>query len=514
MSDNTTASVMTFVLYMIVMLAMGVWFMRQNNDIADFAIGGRRLGTFVATMSAKATDSSSWVFVGLPGAFYVSGMQNAWMIVGLTAGFYASWRLIAPRLREYSERGFDWRNGDRAESVTLPEFLANRFHSDALRLVSAIFILVFYVVYLGSGFIATGLLCSQVFGVPESTGVLIGAAVVTMYSSLGGFLASSYTDVVQGLLMWATIAIIAVVGIVNVGGIGAVVQDVRAHNADIFSPFVEVTLTDGQWVTGSSVAVVAIISALAWGLGYLGAPHILARFMGLRSSESTKGARRLGLVLSIMWLGSAGVVGLLAIAHFGSDLDNPENAYLSLVGELLPSWMAGIFLAGILAAIMSTADSQLVVAATTISEDFYRAFLNRDASDRALVRISRGTVVALSIVAAVIALRGGTVFDLVGYAWAGFGATFGPVIIAALYSRRTTWLGALFGMVAGGTTVVVYSMVDTIGLYEVIPGFIAGVLGIVIGNRISPAPTTEMYEQYDALHTDDSAGRSEPLSVG
>jgi sodium/proline symporter len=499
MDTSTTASVVAFVLYLVVMLGMGLWFMRQNDDVGDFAIGGRRLGTFAATISAKATDSSSWVFLGLPGAFYVSGMQNVWMIIGLTVGFYVSWRLVAGRLREDTEHGFDWRSGRRAESVTLPAYLANRFHSDAVRVVSAVFILVFYVVYLGSGLVAAGVMFGQVFGVSNTTGILLGAGVVMIYSSLGGFLASSYTDVVQGVLMFVSLAVVSVAALVSLGGPAAVAESIGAANPDLASPFVEVTLQDGVWVSGSSVAVIAIVSALAWGLGYFGQPHILSRFMGLRSSGSTKSARRLGVFLSLTLLGFGGIIGMLAIAYFGPDLANPENGYAMLVSELLPSWLVGVFLAGILAAIMSTADSQLVVAATTLSEDFFRAFVKRDAAPRTIVRISRATVILVSVVAVVIALQGGTVLGLVSYAWAGFGAAFGPVIIAALYSRRTTRVGALAGMLAGGLTVVLYPLVDTIGLYELVPGFAAGLLGVWLGNRLGPAPSRTVCEQYDTV---------------
>lgn len=504
--DNTTQSAaVTFGIYFVVMLAIGLWFYRNNSEMSDFAIGGRRLGTFVATISAKATDSSSWVFLGLPGAFYVSGMTNVWMIVGLTLGFYLSWRVLAVRLREYSEHGFDWRTGRRGDSVTIPAFLANRFHSDSLRVVSAAIILVFYVIYLGSGFVATGVMFSQVFDVSTTTGVFIGAGVVMLYSCLGGFLASSYTDVIQGLLMFGSLAVVAVVATTKAGGLGSVADSLAGYNADMASPFVEVNLADGEWVTGNSVAIIAIVSGLAWGLGYFGQPTILSRFMGLRSSKSVTSAGRLGLFMSITLLGFAAVIGLLAVVTFGPGLENPENAYMELVVTQLPSWAAGIFLAGILSAIMSTADSQLVVAASTLSEDFYGAFINRNASERMLVWLSRVTVVAATIMGAVIALGGGTVLDLVGYAWAGFASAFGPVLLMALYSRRATWTGALCGMVAGAVTVVVYAELDTIGLYEMIPGFAAGLAGVWIGNRIGPEPDPRMVEQFDALVRRESA---------
>ncbi len=502
---GNTSSLIAFGAYLVVMVAIGLWFYRQNNEMSDFALGGRRLGTFVATISAKATDSSSWVFLGLPGAFYVSGMTNVWMIVGLTIGFYLSWRIMAFRLREYSEHGFDWRTDQRAGSLTVPAFLANRFHSDTLRIVSSVIMLIFYVIYVGSGFVATGVMFNQIFGVSTTTGVFLGAAVVMLYSCLGGFLASSYTDVVQGCMMLASLAVVSVAAVVTAGGPGAIADSIESANPDLASIFAGVNLEDGEWVTVDSIALVAIVSGLAWGLGYFGQPHILIRFMGLRSSKSVKGARRLGLFMSIVLLGVAGVIGMLAITQFGPGLDNPENAYLELVGTLLPPWIGGFLLAGILAAIMSTADSQLVVAATTLTEDFYRAFVNREAPERLLVWISRVTVVLVSIVGAWIAVGGGSVLDLVGYAWAGFGSVFGPVLLAALYSRRTTWFGALCGMIAGGTTVVVYRAVDTIGLYEMIPGFIAGLLGVWIGNRLGPAPKPRVQQHFDVLVDGDNA---------
>ncbi|GAB3460347.1 sodium/proline symporter PutP [Streptomonospora sediminis] len=477
--------------------------------MSDFAIGGRRLGTFVTAVSAKASDSSQWVFIGLPGAFYVSGMSNVWMILGLTLGFYLSWHVLAGRLREYSARGFNWRTGTETESVTLPGFFANRFHSDILRSVTAAIIIVFYVIYLGSAFIATGMILNQLFGVSTTSGVVLGAAFVMVYSSLGGFLASSYTDVLQGCLMFASLVVVSVVAVANAGGLGGMFRAVSAQNPDIGSLFTEVSLVDGEWVTGSPFASVAIISALAWGLGYFGSPHILSRFMGMRSAGSVKGGARLGIFLSITLLGTAGVIGIAAIAVFGPGLDNPENAYMELVSSLLPSWIAGVFLAGVVSAVMSTADSQLVVASTTLTEDFYRSFANREASERSLVWLSRAAVGVCTAIGVVIALNGGTILDLVGYAWAGFASAFGPVLLAALYSRKTSWVGALCGMLGGGLTVVIYRQFDTIGLYEMIPGFAVGMLALWLGNLLGPAPKERVGQDFDHL----SRQVSEPKAV-
>lgn len=496
-----TSTIIVFLLYLIAVLAIGIWAYKKNTDMGDFAIGGRRLGTFVTTISAKATDSSQWVFFGLPGAFYVSGMSNVWLIIGLTIGFYLSWRLIAGRLRAFSAAIADWRDEEVGESVTLPGFFANRFHHDSLRWVSAVFIIIFYVIYLGSAFIATGVIFAEIFGTSVTTGTIVGAVVVMVYSSLGGYLASSYTDVVQGFIMFFSLFILAAIAIVKLGGVGGFIGAVAQQNSELGSPFAGVELLDGNWVTTSSVSFIAIISSLAWAAGYFGSPHILARFMGMRKAESAKNGARLGLFLSITLLGFAGVIGFAAIALFGPGLANPEDAYMTLVSELMPSWTAGIFLAGVLSAVMSTADSQLVVASTTLTEDFYRAFINRKAPDKVLIWLSRVAVGFCTLIGILIALRGGTILDLVGYAWAGFGASFGPVLLAALYSKRSTWFGALLSIIAGGSTVIIYRQFDTIGLYELIPGFLAGLVALWIGNRFGPKPTLKVVEHFADVST-------------
>ncbi|WP_193072466.1 sodium/proline symporter [Brevibacterium sp. FME37] len=498
-TTGDTSTIIVFLVYLIAVLAIGIWAYKKNTDMGDFAIGGRRLGTFVTTLSAKATDSSQWVFFGLPGAFYISGMNNVWLIIGLTLGFYLSWKFIAGKLRTYSAETKDWHEGGATESVTLPGFFANRFRHDSLRWVTAIFIIIFYVIYLGSAFIATGVIFSQIFGTSVTTGTIVGAIVVMVYSSLGGYLASSYTDVVQGFIMFFSLLILSVVAIVKVGGVGGFIGAITEQNSDLGSPFAGVELIDGSWTTTSSVSFIAIISSLAWAVGYFGSPHILARFMGMRKAESAKNGARLGVFLSITLLGFAGVIGFAAIALFGPNLGNPEDAYMNLVSELMPSWMAGIFLAGVLSAVMSTADSQLVVASTTLTEDFYRAFINRKAPDKVLIWLSRIAVGFCTLVGIIVALRGGTILDLVGYAWAGFGASFGPVLLAALYSKKSTWFGALLSIIAGGSTVIIYRQLDTIGLYELVPGFAAGLIALWIGNRFGPRAKPEVVEHFESV---------------
>ncbi|WP_026818999.1 sodium/proline symporter [Arthrobacter castelli] len=499
-STADPSTIIVFLVYLLAVLAIGIWAYRKNTGMSDFAIGGRRLGTFVTAVSAKATDSSQWVFFGLPGAFYVSGMSNIWLILGLTIGFYLSWRILAGRLREYSAKFSDWRQKDGSgESVTLPGFFANRFHSNSLRSVSAIFIIIFYVIYLGSAFIATGVIFAEIFGTSVTTGTIVGAVVVMLYSSLGGYLASSYTDVVQGFIMFFSLLILSVIAIFQVGGIGGFINAIGAQNPDLGSPFVGVELVDGSWVTTSSVSFVAIISGLAWAAGYFGSPHILARFMGMRKAESARNGARLGVFLSITLLGFAAIIGFAAIAIYGPNLADPEDAYISLVSDLMPTWAAGVFLAGVLSAVMSTADSQLVVASTTLTEDFYRSFMKRDAPEKLLVWLSRIAVLVCTGIGVVVALQGGSILDLVAYAWAGFGASFGPVLLAALYSRKTTWFGALASIVTGGVTVIVYRQIDMIGLYELVPAFLAGLLALWIGNRFGPGQKQEVVERFDAV---------------
>lgn len=499
-TEFNLSTLVVFLIYLVAVLVIGIWAYRRNKTMGDFAIGGRTLGTFVTAVSAKATDSSQWVFFGLPGAFYISGMRNIWLVIGLTIGFYLSWRILAGRLRTYSERLNDWRDSeDDKQSVTLPGFFANRFHSDWLRSVTAVFIIIFYIVYLGSAFIATGVIFSQIFGSSLVIGTVVGAIVVTVYSSLGGYLASSYTDLVQGVLMFGSLVAISIAAIVKLGGPGDFVNAITAENPDLLNPVAGVELIGDGWMTTSSVPFVAIVSALAWAVGYFGSPHILARFMGMRRAESARGGARLGVFLSIALLGSAGVIGFAAIAIFGPGLANPEDSYMLLVDELFPSWLAGVFLAGVLSAVMSTADSQLVVASATLTEDFYRAFVNKNAPAKTLVWMSRVGVLLCAGIGLVVALQGGSILDLVGYAWAGFGAAFGPALLAALYSKKATWFGVLLSIVVGGLTVIVYRQFDTIGLYELVPGFLAGLLALWLGSKFGPKQRADVDEKFDVL---------------
>jgi sodium/proline symporter len=435
-----------------------------------------------AALSAQASDMSGWLLLGLPGAIYAAGLGEAWIGIGLLIGTYLNWRFVASRLRTYTERA--------GNSVTLSAYFENRFEDRTrmLRLVSALVTIVFFAIYVSSGLVAGGLLFELVFDIEMATAITISAVVIVLYTLLGGFLAVSYTDAFQGLLMVGALIIVPLVAIRADGGFGAMNDTVRAESASLLDLFGSAQLEGGEWTAAGALGVVAIVSGLAWGLGYFGQPHILARFMGIRDAAMVPVARRIGVTWVAICLLGAVLVGIAGIAFFPEPLDNPETVFLGLITETITPWIGGILLTAVLAAVMSTADSQLLVTSSALTEDIYRAFLHRDAPDRLLLWVGRGTTVAVAVVATYMALRGGTVLDLVAYAWAGFGAAFGPVIILSLYWRRMTGAGALAGMITGAATVVLWRNVVGGDLYEIVPGFVVATIAIVVFSRVGSEP--------------------------
>jgi sodium/proline symporter len=482
MVDVDAAIVTTMVLYLLGMVGVGVWMYRRTHNLDDFVLGGRSLGTLPAALSAQASDMSGWLLLGLPGAIYAAGLGEAWIGIGLLIGTYLNWRFVASRLRTYTERA--------GNSVTLSAYFENRFEDRTrmLRLVSALVTIVFFAIYVSSGLVAGGLLFELVFDIEMATAITISAVVIVLYTLLGGFLAVSYTDAFQGLLMVGALIIVPLVAIRADGGFGAMNDAVRAESASLLDLFGSAQLEGGEWTAAGALGVVAIVSGLAWGLGYFGQPHILARFMGIRDAAMVPVARRIGVTWVAICLLGAVLVGIAGIAFFPEPLDNPETVFLGLITETITPWIGGILLTAVLAAVMSTADSQLLVTSSALTEDIYRAFLHRDAPDRLLLWVGRGTTVAVAVVATYLALRGGTVLDLVAYAWAGFGAAFGPVIILSLYWRRMTGAGALAGMITGAATVVLWRNVVGGDLYEIVPGFVAATIAIVVFSRVGSEP--------------------------
>ncbi len=464
------AVVAAFVLYLAGMLAIGLWAWRRTRDLADYLLGGRRLGRWVTALSAEASDMSGWLLLGLPGYAYAAGLEAAWIALGLLAGTWLNWRLLAARLREATAAAGD--------ALTLPEFLAARFGGDPLlRVVAAGFILLFFTLYTASGLAAGGKLFESVFGLSYTAAVLAGGAVIVAYTLLGGFFAVSWTDVVQGLLMLVALIAAPLAAVQAQGGWDAAMAAVAARDAALLDPWTR--------AGGEPLGMVALLSLLAWGLGYFGQPHILARFMAVREAAELVPARRIAMGWVTLTLAGAVLVGLAGIGHLEPPLAgaDTEKVFLRLVQVVFHPFVAGALLAAVLAAIMSTADSQLLVAASALTEDFYRAFLRPCAGARELVWMGRATVAAVAVVAAALAQDPASrVLDMVAYAWAGFGATFGPVLLLAVWWPRLSRAGTLAGMLAGGLTVIVWKRLEGgwFDLYELAPGFFAALAAAVL----------------------------------
>jgi len=476
MIESNNAIVLTFAGYLLLVLVVGAVAWRRTRDLKDYILGGRRLGRWVTALSAQASDMSGWLLMGLPGYAYAAGMEALWLLAGLLVGTYANWRLTASRLRSATERYGD--------SLTLPDYLERRFEdrSGILRLLSALFILVFFTFYTSSGLVAGGRLFEEVFGLDYFWAVTAGGATVVAYTFFGGFLAVSWTDLVQGILMFLALVIVAACAWVAAGGFDGVALGLRAANPALLDP-----LTNAQ---GHPLGLMAIASLLGWGLGYFGQPHILARFMAARSAERIAASRRIAMAWVAVTLVCGMLVGLAGPALLDQPLAGPdaEKIFMVLASLLLHPVVAGICLAGILAAVMSTADSQLLVASSAMSEDLYKGFLRRRASARELLWIGRLAVILIAMVAFVLAADPqNKVLDLVAYAWAGFGAAFGPVILLSLYWRGMSRIGAIAGVVAGGATVIVWKQLEggIFDLYEIVPGVAFSVAAVVVGTALS-----------------------------
>ncbi|MDE3725101.1 sodium/proline symporter PutP [Nocardiopsis sp. N85] len=503
-----------FGVYLIAMVAIGLWAYRRTVSQSDFVLGGRRLNSWVAGLSANASDFSGWLLLGLPGAVYVSGLGEAWIAVGLACGFAGSWILLAPRLRVYTQRVTDARIGGDSDSLTLPSFLENRFNDPTrlLRGVSSVLIIVFYFFYVASGLVAMAALFDQIFGLDPAPAIAIGVGIVVLYTVLGGFLAVSYTDVVQAAMMWLALLIVPVLAITALGGFSGLADGVAAKSDGLLSAVGGTSLDAdlGQWVSTDTLGWVVIVSGLAWGLGYFGQPHILARYMGIRSVKDIPAAATISVTWAISAMALAVLVGFIGIARFETPLDSPEQVFPRLIEALAHPLVAGVLLAAILAAVMSTADSQLLVASSSLTEDGYRAFVDRDADPKTLLWISRGAVIAVALAAAGIALWGNSsVMELVGYAWAGFGAGFGPILLLSVFWKRMTWTGALAGMIAGGGTAILWDILDEaffgIGLYAMVPAAILSFAAIFVFNGLGRV-SDQMAADFDRVEAEVRSG--------
>ncbi|NOH82423.1 sodium/proline symporter PutP [Vibrionales bacterium C3R12] len=484
--ENSFAITTTFIAYLIMMLAIGVIAYKRTSNSSDYFLGGRSLGPWPAALSAGASDMSGWLLLGLPGYAYAAGIEAFWLAGGLLIGTWANWLISAKRLRTYSIT---------TDSLTLPEFLSRRFNDSTkqIQVISAFFILLFFLFYTSSGLVAGGKLFETVFGLDYSTAVIIGTVCVVSYTLFGGFLAVSWTDLVQGLLMSAALLIVPIAAMQ--GGLGQLGDDLYAINPEL--------LTFWNDSKGEPLTAVAIISLVAWGLGYFGQPHILARFKATRTNKDLTSARRIAVIWTALSMAGAmlvGLVGLVYVTNSGAgELADGEKIFMLLVNAIFHPVIAGILLAAILAAIMSTADSQLLVSSSALAEDFYKQVFKKDASSEEIVRVGRIAVIGISLVALVLAMTpDSSVLGLVSYAWAGFGAAFGPAIILSLYWDRMNRNGALAGIIIGGVTIVVWKQISGgwFDVYEIVPGIIFSTLAIVVVSLMTAEPEEAVIEQH------------------
>ena len=486
--EGNISIIIAFVLYLLLMMMIGIYYYRRTHSMADYILGNRRLGPWVTSMSAEASDMSGWMLMGLPGAAYVSGLNAGWIAVGLALGTYANWKFVAKRLRKYTELANN--------SLTLPDFLRNRYmdHSDLLRIIPAIFILIFFIIYTSSGFVAGGKLFETIFHLPYNVSVLLGAGVVIFYTLAGGFLAVAATDFIQGVMMFFAIIIVPGMAIYALGGINDTASAINLINPNFFNP-----LINGD---GSTITFISFISLVGWGLGYFGQPHILVRFMAIRNAKEISQATHIAMTWVVISLASAVAVGMVGHAYLTSPLDGSatETIFLVLTHELFSPFASGLIMAAVLAAIMSTASSQLLVAASAFAQDFYRAVFCKGKEAKELVWISRISVLAISAIAIALAMNPDSlILDIVAYAWAGFGAAFGPALLFSLFWRRTTRNGALAGIVVGGLTVLIWKQFALWGLYEIIPGFLFASIAIIIVSLIGKPPSKEITDRFDEV---------------
>tara|TARA_B110000114_G_scaffold73191_1_gene77617 strand:+ start:732 stop:2174 length:1443 start_codon:yes stop_codon:yes gene_type:complete len=480
------------------MLGIGFYaYKKSTSDISGYMLGGRNLSPSVTALSAGASDMSGWMLMGLPGAMYITGVSSLWIALGLVIGAFLNYLVVAPRLRTYTELAND--------SITLPDFFENRFNDQTriLRLVSSLVIIIFFTLYTSSGIAAGGKLFESSFGLDYEAGLYITAGVVVMYTLFGGFLAVSLTDFVQGCIMFVALVLVPIVAINDVGGIEQINNSVESINPNLLNLF-------------SGVSALGIMSALAWGLGYFGQPHIIVRFMAIRSVDDLPKARRIGMtwmIVAIIGAMATGFSGIAYVAKTGIALDDPETIFIVLSQVLFSPLIAGFLLAAILAAIMSTISSQLLVTSSSLTGDFYQAFLNKEASEKKLVQIGRLSVFMVALVAIYLAYdRTNSILSLVSNAWAGFGAAFGPVVILSLHWKGMNRNGALAGVLAGAITVLIwiYAPITINGqslsslMYEIVPGFIACTLAVVFVSRATGGADKEIekvFEQVEDIHS-------------
>ncbi|NCO02484.1 MAG: sodium/proline symporter PutP [Epsilonproteobacteria bacterium] len=476
----------SFLAYMAVMLGIGFYFYFKTDDLSDFVLGGRSLGPGVTALSAGASDMSGWLLLGLPGMMYSQGIVGSWIAVGLIIGAYLNWHYVAKPLRVYTHHLQD--------AITIPDYFSNRFNDNgnSLRVVTAVVILLFYTLYTSSGLVGGAKLFEATFHLDYDTALIVGSFIIVSYTFLGGYNAVSWTDFIQGILMMLALAVVPFVVLYDIGGVSEglrLIESVNPSNLDIFS----------------GTSIVGILSLLAWGLGYFGQPHILVRFMSIRHEDEMHRAKTIGMtwmIVSVVGSLAVGFFGLAYVVSHGVDLQDSEKIFITLSQLLFNPWIAGFLLAAILAAIMSTIDSQLLVSSSVLTRDIYHVLLRKDATDKELVWVGRFTVIAIALIAWYISTdENSSVLKLVAYAWAGFGAAFGPLVILSLYNHSITKNGAIAGMVVGALTVIIYKQLEggIFDLYELLPGFAAAWIAILVFSKIGAQNSEDVEEIFNEV---------------
>ena len=483
MSDYTY-QLLAILLYFISMILIGLFAYRKTKNFDDYMLGGRQLGPLTSALSAGASDMSQWLLMGLPGALYVAGLVEIWMPIGLAAGTWLNWKIVAPRLRTYTQVSNN--------SITIPSFLDNRFKKNAkvLRVVSGLVILLYFTFYVSSGMVAGGVFFESAFGYDYHIGLLIVGGVTIIYTFIGGFLAVSLTDVVQGTMMFLALLLVPIVGLIATGGFEATATSALEMNPDILNVL-------------STATFAGVVSSLAWGLGYFGQPHIIIRFMAIRSARETKSATRIGFGWEVLSLGGAVATGIVAAAYFQQNPDavlaDPEAVFLALGQILFHPFIAGLMLASVLAAIMSTVSSQLLVTSSALVEDIYKVVFNKGSKDKNYVMLGRVAVLIVALISIFFAWeKNDTILELVAFAWAGFGASFGPVILLSLYWKKFTSTGALWAMIVGAVTVFTWgNSFLSDHLYEIVPGFFFALIVAIVVSKITYKHDPEVEAEFD-----------------
>ncbi len=509
METNLICILITIALYLIMMVIIGILCSKKTSDVSDFYLGGRKLGPIVTAMSAEASDMSSWLLMGLPGVAYLSGVADAgWTAIGLAIGTYINWLIVAKRLRLYSHKC--------GNSITIPDFFSNRYRDSKNMLmgIAAVIILVFFIPYTASGFAACGKLFNSLFGIDYHIAMIISAIVIIAYTSIGGFLAASTTDLIQSIVMTVALIILVCFGIYTAGGIDEVMS-----NAKSLAGYLSMTaLHNAQDRTSSSYSFMSIISTLAWGLGYFGMPHILLRFMAIEDTNKIKTSRRIASVWVVISMGIAILIGLIGNALTASgNIEQLEGssaaetviikiAILMSENGILVALFAGLIFAGILACTMSTSDSQLLAASSSLSENILAGVFKIKMTPKKSMISARTVLIVIAVISIFLAWNPeSSVFQIVSFAWAGFGATFGPVMLAALFWKRSNKWGALAGMVLGGVTVFIWKfLVRPLGgmwdIYELLPAFVVAVIAIVGVSLVTANPDQEIIEEYNEVN--------------